>query len=197
MRIAWLLLLWCLPLEAHQGWDFSVLLDGKPVGSHRFEVVTQGTARTVTSRADFTVKVLGLPLYRYRHDATEQWQGDCLRSLQSTTADGDERVSVRKEADNLPPCAMSFAYWNPRLLGASNLINPQTGDLEQVTISVLGPERIDVRGRETEAIRWRITGLPSPIDLWYAAPSGPRDPGGEWLGLESRTGGRVLRYQLQ
>ena len=36
MRTWWVLLLWSLPLNAQQVWNFRVLLDGRPVGTHRF-----------------------------------------------------------------------------------------------------------------------------------------------------------------
>jgi hypothetical protein len=53
--------------------DFDVQLDGKPVGTHRFEVTrhADGT-ESVRSVARFDVKILGLTVYRYRHEARER-----------------------------------------------------------------------------------------------------------------------------
>jgi len=41
---------------------------------------------------------------------------------------------------NLPACVMTFAYWNPDLLGQSRLLNVQTGEYMDVQVRVLGEE---------------------------------------------------------
>lgn len=183
--------------NAQQAWNFRVLLDDKPIGMHRFEVDTQGDLRTVRSDAEFSVKLLGLTIYGYQHQAREQWQGDCLRSLQSSTRDGGKLLRVELDAGRLPPCTMSYAYWNPRLLQQTRLVNPQTGNMDEVKITALGQARIDVRGTSITAQRWRISGLETPIDLWYAADNQPGATPGEWLGLDSKPNGRLLSYRLQ
>lgn len=154
--------------------DFAVFLDGQPVGSHRFEVRQEAGERRVTSRARFDVKALGVPLYRYRHEANEQWRGDCLAKLEARTDDGGERSSVSLSPEG---CRMSFAYWNPRMLEQTALINAQTGNLEPVEVSPLGEGR------------YRITGPKNPIELRYS-------PAGEWLELDATVaGGRRLSYR--
>ena len=84
-------------------WNFRALLDGKPIGQHRFSVTlvsgAQGDERLVLSEASFAVKFLGITAYRYRHKATEQWRGECLTALSATTDDDGKASSVRTEAD--------------------------------------------------------------------------------------------------
>ncbi|MET0382600.1 MAG: DUF6134 family protein, partial [Burkholderiaceae bacterium] len=52
-------------------YEFHALLDGKPIGDHTFRVVVSGADRRVTSAADFSVKFLGVDVYRYHHRADE------------------------------------------------------------------------------------------------------------------------------
>ena len=155
---------------------FAVLLDGQPVGTHYFVLSEEGDKRRLVSSARFDVKVLGLPVYRYRHDAVEQWRGDCLVKLEARTEDGSEVTTV----DTAPErCTMSFAYWNPRILEQKELLNAQTGRLESIAVSALGDGR------------YRISGTKYPIELAYS-------PQGEWLALESTVAGnRRLRYRRQ
>ena len=155
---------------------FAVFLDGEPVGSHRFELTEQDGERRLSSVARFDVKLLGVPVYRYRHEATEQWRGDCLARITSRTVDGSETFAV----DQMPEgCAMSYAYWNRRILEQKALLNSQTGKLEPVRVDSLGEGR------------YRISGARYPIELRYS-------PQGEWLALESIVaGGRRLSYRLQ
>lgn len=169
-------------------WDFTVTLDGSPVGTHRFDVVEEGGGRRVTSVARFDFTLLGISVYRYRHEAVELWRGDCMVRLDSHTDDNGERSAV---ALAFPVCVMSFAYWNPAILGQAELLNSQTGQPHKVSTADLGREPLAVRGRPLLAQRYRISGARNPIDLWYSEA-------GEWLALESRiAGGRQLRYEIQ
>jgi hypothetical protein len=153
---------------------FTVLLDGREVGTHRFTMQGDGV---LLSEAAFTVRVLGIPAYRYRHFATERWRGDCLESLTARTDDNGEVTQVDWRASDAG-CTRSFAYWNPRILGESRLLNAQTGKLEPVRIAPL------------DAGRYRITGRKLQIDLTYEQ--------GRWVGLETSTaGGRRLQYRLE
>jgi hypothetical protein len=189
-------------------WNFRALLDGKPIGQHRFTVTAntgaQGDERKVLSEASFAVKFLGITAYRYRHTATEQWRDGCLTALSSTTDDDGKASSVRTEADgqslsvksaatvqSLKGCVMSFAYWNPAIQTQTRLLNAQTGKAEAVQVSRIGSGSLDVRGQAVAATQFRITGPAQPIDVWYSAQ-------GEWIGLDSLVaGGRKLSYRLQ
>lgn len=156
---------------------FAVLLDGKQIGHHRFELHEDGAERRLTSSARYEVRVLGIRVYRYVHDATERWRGDCLAQITARTDDDGELIQVGP----LEPkgCVMSFAYWNPLILKQKELLNAQTGRVEQVSVSALGEGR------------YRISGTKNPIELAYS-------PEGKWLALDSTvSGGRRLSYRLQ
>ena len=62
-------------------------LDGKPIGEHRYtlERGADGAPQRVLSDARFDVRLLGIPVYRYRHQAQERWQGGCLQAIQADT----------------------------------------------------------------------------------------------------------------
>lgn len=184
-------------------WDFRVLLDGKEVGWHRWTVHADGASTDVESRASFDVRFLFLNAYRYRHEARERWRGNCLAGLEARTeTNGDvEEVAAQSLGDTLlvagpegdarlPGCVKSFAYWNPDILGATRLLNSQTGELLPVRVTDLGRDSVEVSGRRIEATRHRLSAPGLQIDLWYA--------GDRWVALEAPTpGGRKLRYELR
>jgi hypothetical protein len=183
-------------------WNFRVLLDGKEVGWHRYSVRGDGAATEVASRAQFDVRFLLLNAYSYRHTARERWRGACLDQLESRTETNGrvEKVAAVARDDammvagpggeaRLPGCVMSFAYWDPRILGATRLLNSQTGELMPVSVVERGTERVNVAGRNVAATRHRLSAPDLQIDLWYAD--------GRWVALEAPTpGGRTLRYEL-
>jgi hypothetical protein len=181
-------------------WHFDVTLDGRAIGEHRFRLREDGDARELTSEADFRVRFLFIDAYRYEHRAREQWQGDCLARLDARTdANGRQtvvsgertgpgfRLEVGDSEASLDTCVQTFAYWNPSILDARQLLNPQTGEYQPVKVLEMGRERIGGQ----PAIRYRLIGSggsPLEIDLWYT-------PSLEWLALESKTPeGRRLRY---
>jgi hypothetical protein len=176
-------------LQADGSWNFEATLDGKPIGTHRFVVSGPADARTVGSQAQFTVRVVGIPVYRYRHRADEVWQGECLRELRSDTDDDGARqhVGQRYEAD----CLMGFAYWNPRLVAQRRLVNPQTGKIEPVRFEPVPDRSIAVRDQQVAAHGWRLIASEQRVVVWYAADNG------RWIGLDAEArGGRELAYRL-
>ena len=183
---------------------FKAWLDGKPIGEHRFTVVTDGATRQVASEADFSVKFLGFTAFHYRHHAEEQWAGECVAGLASSTDDDGKPASVKlvKTGDaneivtragkkSEPGCLMTYAYWNPAMREQKRLLNPQTGQVDSVTVERVGSANVAVGGKDVAAADWRITGGESPVDVWISGQ-------GEWIGLDSMVGnGRhKLTYRL-
>ncbi len=192
-------------------WNFTVLLDGKPIGTHRFELRNEGGGvRSLTSDARMDVKLFGLTVYRYRHSNRERWNGDCLSALSARTDDDGKLLDVRaglgergftveaaipgrNDAPRIDStaasCAMSFAYWNPSLATQRQLLDPGSGRFEAVDVSPLPPTSIEVHGRPRMARGLRIGGLKHPIDVWYVDD--------QWCGLDSVVDhGRRLSYRL-
>lgn len=190
-------------------WRFNVSLDGSPIGNHRFALRERGSALELHSEARFNVKFLFFNAYRYVHDSQELWQGDCLDKIDARTDDNGSRQAVRGAMTSarfvifgsggdteLASCVQTFAYWNPQILGATRLLNPQTGEYVPVRVDYVGAESLTVRGTPQASGHYRLTGDATMgedlrIDRWYS-------PSQEWLALESTTAdGRRLHYQLQ
>ena len=191
------------------GWRFTVSLDDEPIGTHDFTLTPAADGmRSLRSEADFRVRILGVPVYRYRHLAQEQWRGNCLQALDAQTEDGGERSRVQLHADDrgglqlqgpqgpqggmrLSGCITSFAYWDPALRTRTSLLNVQTGAMEQVRWERMERAPIAVRGQTVDAVRWRLSGTQQPLDVWWTED-------GRWLGLDATVrGGRRLSYRLR
>jgi len=181
-------------------WHFDVSVDGLPIGSHDLVVNENGDARTVQS--DMRFGILGMN--SYKQHAEETWRADCLARLDTKTEekgnvttvagrlDGDAfAIDGARGHEQLPPCVMTFAYWNPRVLKQDHLVNFQTGVWTPVTVHTLGKEQIEVRGSSVTANHFRIDTERNRIEVWYS-------PEGEWIGLRSTTRtGHVLEYRLR
>ena len=186
-----------------RSWEFSVLLDGSPIGYHRFELQPAADGLELVSEASFDVRVLFINAFRYRHTNREVWDGECLSRIESNTRQNGKRFAVNGvrvndtfvlesdgSADTIGNCVMTFAYWNPRFLQASRLLNPQSGEYMPVSVESLGRTTFTVRGQQVPATAWRVTARNTDLTVWYSDND-------EWLGLESiARGGRILRYEL-
>ena len=184
-------------------WEFSVLLDGSPIGYHRFELQPAENGLELLSEASFDVRILFINAFRYRHTNREIWNGECLSRIEANTRQNGKRFAVNGarvndqfvlqssgSADPIGECVMTFAYWNPSFLRQSQLLNPQSGEYMPVNVESLGKQELTVRGEQVLATAWRITARNTDLTVWYSDNN-------EWLGLESvARGGRILRYEL-
>ena len=200
--VAILLLLALLPASSASAreWHFDVSVDGLPIGTHDLVLRESGDARSVQSDMKFGV----MGLHAYQQHAEESWQGDCLARIDTRTEEKGNVTTVagRGEAggfvidgprghEQLPACVMSFAYWNPKVLKQTHLVNTQTGAWTPITVQSMGKESVDVREKRVEANHFRIDTERNRIEVWYS-------PEGEWLGLRSTTRtGHVLSYKLK
>ena len=186
-----------------QEWRFRVYLDDKEIGTHEFYLKQQGPERILHSTADFEYKLLFVKLYEYQHENSEVWQGNCLKQIESSTdANGKPfAVSGQREEQHfvvqnnrgesaLPPCIMSFAYWNPEFLLQTHLLNSQNGEFLPVNVSPAVFDPLEVRGETQNAWRYELLAGELQLELWYSEDH-------RWLGLASQAeGGRTLRYEL-
>jgi hypothetical protein len=184
-------------------WRFTALLDDKVIGYQSFRLIERDREQVLVSEARYNVKFLFMTVYTYTHDNEEVWRGDCLSRIDSRTDDNGERFFVRGAIERsrlavetvegrrqLPECVMTFAYWNPRILDAKQLLNAQTGEYLDVEVAARGNATIRVAGVERPALRYELKTKRFTIDLWYS-------PEREWLGLETTTeSGSRLRYRL-
>lgn len=189
--------------RTERSYEFAVLLDDSPIGYHHFDLLRRDSGLEVRSEASFDVRFLFINAFRYRHTNRELWDGECLRVIESSTRqNGKEfvvsgqrvseglKIEANGQSDRLDGCVMSFAYWNPRFLEQSRLLDPQTGEYLSVDVQPLGREELTVRGETVLASAYQIKARNLDITVFYSDDD-------VWLGLESvAKGGRIIRYVL-
>jgi Family of unknown function (DUF6134) len=198
------ILLLCSQLANAKEWAFNVYLDKSKIGTHTFTL----NNNTLTSRAKFNVKVLFINAYQYDHTSKELWDNDCLSEIDVETTEDKVYTKVKgKKSDTgfeitdgkanqiLPACTMTFAYWNPKILTQSRLLNPQNAEFLDTTFEKLGTESITVKGKVMETTHYTLKGALKGknklnIELWYNLKN-------EWVALKSTTPeGYIITYKL-
>lgn len=79
--------------------SFNVYRDGQKIGSHTLVFRSDGQQRAVETSIDFTVKALGLTVYRYSHRGNEIWNGSTLQSIDTKTDDNGKQFAIRARQD--------------------------------------------------------------------------------------------------
>jgi hypothetical protein len=190
---------------AQREFNFDVLLDGKPIGSHEFRITDGSETRKVETSASFDVSILFVTVFRYRHSNTEVWQDGCLQRIASETdsngnpyrvtldrASEGYRVTTLDDSVTYPvDCMMTFAYWDRRFLEQPRLLNSQTGELIEVQVQPLGTGRPEWLPVDAPVEGYRIVAESQDVDIriFYNRLDG------RWVALESLLeSGRVMRY---
>ena len=194
-------------------WLFDVYLDKNKMGQHTFTLTEKDGVTKLISRAKFNVKVLFVNAYSYDHMAKETWNKNCLSNIESKTTENKVYTTVNGKLDNghfmvdvtgkpqqtLPECVSSFAYWNPKIIEQSELLNPQNGEYQKTHFDNLGNENITVKGKVTDTTHYRLLSAPGSkiklnIELWYAKDSTGKQ---QWVALKSVTPeGYIINYKL-
>ncbi len=188
-----------------QDWAFDVYLDKNKIGKHTFNL----NNNIMTSRATFNVKVLFIDAYKYDHTAIEHWKNGCLTSLETKTIENKIITQVKadsatgalqllnaKSSEVFPNCVMTFAYWNPKILEQTKLLNPQNADYLNIITEKLNDEPILVKDKLIETMHYKLIGALNGknklnLELWYNLKN-------EWVGLKSTTTeGYNITYKLR
>jgi len=191
-------------IEPNQQYSFRVMLDGNPIGSQQVSISNMDQFQQVEIRTSLDVKLLFLSVYQYKHVNTEVWKANCLQSIKAVTDDNGEKHEVNGTSTHqglvirtlnnnrvINGCVRSFAYWDPALLRADQLLNAQTGDYQPISRFEIGEVQTTIDGKPVPARQIQLRTEQDVIDLWYSLDN-------KWLALQSVTrSGRTLRYELE
>ncbi len=181
---------------------FSVFRNGAHLGEQRMTFEAAGDDLKATTHVEFAVQLGPVTLYRYRHEAVEQWQGGRFSSLQTHTnsngklqrlsamrRDGAVQIAPAGAAPlSAPEAALPFTHWN-RAIAKAPLFDPQDGRLLSETAREVGAGQVRLAdGRSVGAQGIAFSGS-AEIEDWY-------EPSGLWTGLRGKLkDGSTLEYR--
>ena len=74
---------------------FAAFRNGERIGTHTLTFQQNGDKRIVTTSIDFSVKALGLTMYRYMHRGQEVWNGNTFESISTQTDDNGTKYALK------------------------------------------------------------------------------------------------------
>ncbi len=176
---------------------FEVLRNGSPFGEHvlRFDETEDGRV-LVDVGIELSVRFGPLTVFRYEHEATEVWSDGQLLSLDAETFKDGERNRIRVERESetvlramsgLIPDLVPSSHWLGYEQGTTQILNTETGEPMDVSITDLGFEMLEAEGGSIRARRLRMEGSLT-VDLWY-------DEAGRWVGCAFDARGQSIVYR--
>lgn len=159
--------------------DYKVFRDGDEVGAQSVEFMRRDDLLTVKTHVKIVVTVLAIPVYRFTHDAEEQWRnGQLVHFASKSNDDGEPRdVVLDLVGDRLkgtyngrtldfPGDMILASLWHPDTIHQTVLLDPIKGRDRQVTVSDKGQETIKIRGQQLSAHHYALRGQ-VVRDVWY------------------------------
>ncbi len=181
-------------LTSAPGIGFEVLRNGSPIGEHTIRFQQEDNQLIVDIEIGLEVKLAFITLFDYEHRNREVWKDGRLVSIRTETNNNGEKHVVRGRAIGggflvngneeqlmLPADVIPTSYWNPATRGADRLLNTQTGELIDVTVTPKETTPVAMPWGERQGQLHRISG-DLEIDLWY-------DPNGCLLKLSFKAPG--------
>ena len=164
--------------------QFAVQVDGKPAGQYTMTITkSDGGVESMSAQANVRVKHL-FGTYVYTYQGTESWKNGRLQQLQSNTSDDGKRFEVQVTAEGnalrvrangqertARADAWPTTHW--KLLPsdyhnkAVTLIDADTGKEINGHLQYVGVQQLTLGGQAQSCYHFRVTGGPSPVDLWY------------------------------
>jgi len=164
--------------------DFTVLRDGKNIGTHRYTISKHGDETLVEVSTDIKVKVLFVTAYKFIHASKEVWKNGQLVMLNSTTDDDGTRKELHITAKDGKLMADSVvkgqdrrqsanadilpaSLWKQDIVKQNAVLNTLDGTVMNIKVKDLGDDQVEAGGARVNAHHYSITGELTR-ELWFS-----------------------------
>lgn len=160
---------------------FRIVREGSEIGTHEVTLEQSGNLLVVSTTVRIAVRVAFITAFRYEHDSEERWRDGQIITLKSKTHDNGEDYMVdgeivddgfRTEGPAGPfvsPSGIhsSNSMWREDFVEQRQLINVREGGVIGLAVKPQGTEKIEVAGRQVEAVKFQAITPQLGGFLWY------------------------------
>ena len=111
---------------------FAAFRNGERIGTHTLSFRQNGDIRTVATSIDFSVKALGLTVYRYMHRGQEVWNGNTFESIATRTDDNGTQYALKATHEAGGVAVVRDTGAAPKV--ATNDVGFQQGSAQHLTL---------------------------------------------------------------
>ncbi len=162
---------------------YSIFRKGKNIGKHSLVINAVENRIEVKVDSKITVRVLKIPVFKFRYVSTELWQDDRLLEVKSVTTTGKdvENASLQNNYQNNDQQSLltyndkqsttkliqyATNHWNISAVEQTQLFNTVKGVKSDVVVELVGNELLDVNGTSIDTKHYAYSG-DITAHTWY------------------------------
>ena len=172
--------------------EYDLYRNNNLIGSHKYNFVKNGDNLTVKSVVNFKITKLGIDLYKYFAESSENYEKNSFTSFKSTTIQNKKNkyVKIRLNSDQNKLIIDGSSYkgdtdinymvgtwWNHEIVKAKAQISAISGRVIHQKVSFLGKKQIRINGKTYEALHFKFLSSDQTLpdnkklntDIWYDA----------------------------
>ena len=174
--------------------EYDLYRNNTLIGSHKYDFIKKGENLTVKSVVNFKITKLGVDLYKYFAESSENYEKNIFTSFNSTTIQNKKnkyvKINLNKDQKTLNIDGSSYkgdasasymvgTWWNHEIVKAKAQISAISGRVIEQKVIFLGKKQIEINGKQYEALHFKFLSSDETLpdnkklntDIWYDANS--------------------------
>ena len=174
--------------------EYDLYRNNTLIGSHKYDFIKKGDNLTVKSVVNFKITKLGVDLYKYFAESSENYEKNIFTSFNSTTIQNKKnkyvKINLNKDQNTLNIDGSSYkgdasasymvgTWWNHEIVKAKAQISAISGRVIEQKVIFLGKKQIEINGKQYEALHFKFLSSDETLpdnkklntDIWYDANS--------------------------
>ena len=172
--------------------EYDLFRNNDLIGSHTYEFNRKKDKLSVKSVVNFKITKLGIDLYKYFAESTENYQKNKFYSFNSITIQNKKNkyvnINLNNEKNKLYVDGSSYkgdadinfmvgTWWNHEIVKAKAQISAISGRIIEQKVEFLGKKQIELNGKNYEALHFKFLSSDETLpdnkklntDIWYDA----------------------------
>ena len=172
--------------------EYDLFRNNDLIGSHTYEFNRKKDKLSVKSVVNFKITKLGIDLYKYFAESTENYQKNKFYSFNSVTIQNKKNkyvnINLNNEKNKLYVDGSSYkgdadinfmvgTWWNHEIVKAKAQISAISGRIIEQKVEFLGKKQIELNGKNYEALHFKFLSSDETLpdnkklntDIWYDA----------------------------
>ena len=172
--------------------EYDLYRNNSLIGSHKYNFVKNGDNLSVKSVVNFKITKLGIDLYKYFAESTENYHKNAFVSFSSTTVQNKKnkyvKINLNKDKNKLYINGSSYkgdadisymvgTWWNHEIVKAKAQISAISGRIIEQKVIFLGKKQIEINDKTYEALHFKFLSSDETLpdnkklntDIWYDA----------------------------
>ena len=168
--------------------EFDLYRNDKLIGKHIYSFNRDGQKLIVTSKINFEIKKLGIVLYKYKAEGTEEYlDGEFFKFSAITNQNKKEKFCKIYKKKNVffiegssfkgkaPNDFIIGTWWNHSIIKYDRQISAVSGRIIEQKVEFLGKEKLNINGKEYNALKFNFFSTDPSLskdkklntDVWY------------------------------